>query len=60
MDEIRAQVALMSKQQRDVWTEGTARWSRDLELLRVGLQIMTAFVLGVHALAIHARAPGEG
>ncbi len=45
MDEIRAQVALMSKQQRDVWTEGTARWSRDLELLRVGLQIMTAFTV---------------
>jgi signal transduction histidine kinase len=45
MDEIRAQVTLMSKQQRDVWTEGTARWSRDLELLRVGLQIMTAFTI---------------
>lgn len=45
MDELRAQVALMSKQQRDVWTESTARWSRDLELLRVGLQIMTAFTI---------------
>jgi signal transduction histidine kinase len=45
MDEIRAQVALMSRQQRDVWTEGTARWSRDLELLRVGMQFMTAFAV---------------
>jgi signal transduction histidine kinase len=45
MDEIRAQVALMTKQQRDVWIDGTARWQRDLELLRVGLQVMTAITL---------------
>lgn len=47
MDDLRAQVTLMSKQQRDVWSESTARWSRDLDLLRVGLQIMTAFTIGL-------------
>lgn len=45
MDDIRAQVALMSRQQRDIWTEGAARWSRDLELLRVGLQVMTVLAI---------------
>ena len=45
MDDIRAQVAQMTRQQRDIWTEGAARWSRDLELLRVGLQVMTALAI---------------
>jgi len=45
MDEIRAQVALMVTQQRDLWSEGATRWSRDLSVIRIGLQAMTAFTI---------------
>ncbi len=45
MDEIRAQVAVMVTQQRDLWSEGASRWSRDLSVIRIGLQAMTAFTI---------------
>jgi signal transduction histidine kinase len=45
MDEIRAQVALMVKQQHTLWSEGASRWSRDLSVIRIGLQAMTAFTI---------------
>ncbi|MEO8486979.1 MAG: CHASE3 domain-containing protein [Betaproteobacteria bacterium] len=45
MDSIRAEVALMSQQQREVWSEGATRWARDLAVIRIGLQAMTAFTV---------------
>ena len=45
MDAIRAEVALMTQQQREVWSEGAERWARDLSIIRVGLQAMTAFTI---------------
>ena len=45
MDAVRAEVVLMSQQQREVWSEGAERWARDLAILRVGLQAMTAFTI---------------
>ncbi|CAG0969157.1 two-component system, NarL family, sensor histidine kinase UhpB [Burkholderiales bacterium] len=45
MDEIRAQVALMVTKQHDVLTEGATRWTRDLAVIRIGLQAMTAFTI---------------
>jgi signal transduction histidine kinase len=45
MDAIRAEVALMTQQQREVWSEGAARWTRDLSVIRIGLQAMTAFTI---------------
>ena len=45
MDSIRAEVALMVRQQREVWSEGATRWARDLSVIRIGLQAMTAFTI---------------
>jgi signal transduction histidine kinase len=45
MDAIRAEVALMVQQQREVWSEGAARWANDLAVIRIGLQAMTAFTI---------------
>jgi signal transduction histidine kinase len=45
MDAIRAEVALMTQQQREVWSEGASRWARDLSVIRIGLQAMTAFTI---------------
>lgn len=45
MDEIRAQVGTMVKQQRDVWSEGAGRWSTDLAAIRIGMQAMTALTI---------------
>jgi signal transduction histidine kinase len=45
MDAIRAEVALMSQQQREVWSEGASRWTSDLSIIRIGLQAMTAFTI---------------
>jgi signal transduction histidine kinase len=45
MDAIRAEVVLMTQQQREVWSEGAARWASDLSVIRIGLQAMTAFTV---------------
>jgi len=45
MDAIRGEVALMTQQQREVWSEGATRWASDLSIIRVGLQAMTAFTI---------------
>lgn len=45
MDEFRTQVALMVRQQHDLWSEGASRWSGDLSVIRIGLQAMTAFTI---------------
>ena len=45
MDEIRAQVGTMVKQQRDVWSEGAGRWTSDLAAIRIGMQAMTALTI---------------
>ena len=45
MDATRAEVGLMVQQQREVWSEGVTRWTRDLAIIRVGLQAMTAFTI---------------
>jgi signal transduction histidine kinase len=45
MDAIRGEVALMTQQQREVWSEGAARWTSDLAILRIGLQALTAFTI---------------
>jgi CHASE3 domain sensor protein len=45
MDAIRGEVALMTQQQREVWSEGAARWTSDLAIIRIGLQALTAFTI---------------
>jgi signal transduction histidine kinase len=47
MEQARETVAEISAGQRAVWLEASERWSLDLEVLRFGLQVLTAFTIAL-------------
>jgi signal transduction histidine kinase len=47
MDEIRADVDIMSATHRRQLDEASARWSKDISFARLGMQVMTAFTVAL-------------